>query len=262
MTEEAPDPKTRNPPWTRDELLIALDLYLRHRPRFLEPHSPEIQEASALLNRLGAALGVEGRATYRNANGVAMKLMNLKSLDPTASGKGLSSASRGDAEVWAAYAHRPAELAAVVARIREGLAVPPPPILEEEEEEFVAVEGRLLTRLHRRRERDPKIVRRKKEQTLKARGALACAACGFDFQKTYGDLGAGFLEAHHTTPLSEAQESVQTKLADLALLCANCHRMIHRAKPWLSVAALKALLEQERLAEAVSSGRSRAGGGR
>ncbi|WP_405140686.1 HNH endonuclease [Sphaerisporangium sp. NBC_01403] len=51
-----------------------------------------------------------------------------------------------------------------------------------------------------------------------------------DFERPYGDCGAGYIECHHVIPLHQAGEGL-TKLADLALICANCHRMIHRRTP-------------------------------
>lgn len=47
---------TRNPDWTRDELIIALDLYLRHRPSPPAKNSKEVLDLSDLLNRIGTKL--------------------------------------------------------------------------------------------------------------------------------------------------------------------------------------------------------------
>jgi 5-methylcytosine-specific restriction protein A len=58
-----------------------------------------------------------------------------------------------------------------------------------------------------------------------------CQACNLDFAARYGDIGQGFIEAHHLTPISTLTEgvAVQYNVAkDFAVLCANCHRMVHR----------------------------------
>ena len=65
---------------------------------------------------------------------------------------------------------------------------------------------------------------------------------GLDFATTYGDRGRGFIECHHRRPLSELRGHQRTRLDDLALVCSNCHRMIHPAKPWLSVQEVTLLL--------------------
>ena len=58
-----------------------------------------------------------------------------------------------------------------------------------------------------------------------------CQVCGFDFEKTYGDLGKGYIEVHHTKQLySLDEEMVVNPETDLVCVCANCHRMLHRKK--------------------------------
>jgi len=85
-------------------------------------------------------------------------------------------------------------------------------------------------------------VRQKKAQALKKQGVLKCEVCGFDFQVAYGELGEGFIECHHTLPLSELKPGQKTRLKDLALVCANCHRMLHRAGSSVTLEDLKGLL--------------------
>jgi 5-methylcytosine-specific restriction protein A len=97
------------------------------------------------------------------------------------------------------------------------------------------MEGRLLFRRHRVRERDRGLVRRKKATAA----TLACEVCGFDFGAFYGRAGDGFIECHHVIPLGQGGGTRQTRLADLALVCANCHRVLHRGDPPPSVEGLK-----------------------
>lgn len=90
--------------------------------------------------------------------------------------------------------------------------------------------------------RNPQLVKQAKEIF-----GCTCQVCGFDFAKTYGALGLDFAEVHHLNPLSERPPeewttAVQTNIVDIAVLCANCHRMIHRRKPALSIDELKAIL--------------------
>jgi hypothetical protein len=95
--------RQRNPNWTRDELVVALDFYLRHRANPPAQNSEAIAGLSRNLNRIAADYGLEGDATLRNANGAYMKLMNFRSLDPlfTARGEaGLSRSGALDRQVW------------------------------------------------------------------------------------------------------------------------------------------------------------------
>ncbi|GJH04504.1 HNH endonuclease [Paraburkholderia terrae] len=108
-------------------------------------------------------------------------------------------------------------------------------------------EGRRLYRMHTARERNPKLIREAKKLALKrGDGVLRCACCSFDFGSTYGDVGHGYIEAHHTTPLSSLDETGgTTRIEDLALVCANCHRMLHRRRPWLEADELAALVQDK-----------------
>lgn len=98
-------------------------------------------------------------------------------------------------------------------------------------EEEAQTEGESI--LERRRYRQhTKIERNSKAARLaKQVHGYVCQCCGFDFRTIYGELGAEYIEAHHLTPLSELPEDVpvsQDPKKDFAVLCANCHRMIHR----------------------------------
>ena len=102
-------------------------------------------------------------------------------------------------------------------------------------------EGRVIERWHLARERDPGAVR-----AAKAGVPLVCVCCGFDFEAAYGDAGRGFIEVHHTRPLSAYDPSgEETRTKDLVLVCANCHRILHRRRPWLTVEELQAAVAQK-----------------
>lgn len=95
-------------------------------------------------------------------------------------------------------------------------------------EEFSIIEGKRKLELHYTIERNSNIIKRKKTEELKNKGFLACEICNFNFEKKYGTKGSGYIECHHKTALSKIKYGKPTKLSDLSLLCANCHRMIHR----------------------------------
>lgn len=235
----------RNPTWNRDELIVALDLYIRHAGNPPGKTSAEITELSDLLNRMGAQQGRQ--ATYRNANGVYLKMMNFRSLDPTytqAGQKGMSHRGKGEEGVWNDFAHDPDHLRQVATAIRETVEGGAVQIIapDDDDDTTEGEEGRVLTRVHRARERNRAIVDRKKRAVLQKEGVLRCEACCFDFEATYGERGRGFIECHHTKPIHTLLPGTKTKLADLALLCSNCHRMVHAARPWLSVPQLRQIM--------------------
>ena len=109
------------------------------------------------------------------------------------------------------------------------------------------IEGKLSERIHRVRERNKKVVQFAKKQFISENGRLFCEVCEFDFKKTYGGIGEDFIEAHHTIPVSEMPLSHETKISDLALVCSNCHRMIHQKTPPFTVEELKGKIKNASL---------------
>jgi hypothetical protein len=101
-------------------------------------------------------------------------------------------------------------------------------------------EGQMIAVLHYRRERNPRLVAQAKKRFQDNHGGrLFCEVCTMEFHHFYGVLGEGFIEAHHSVPLKSLTEDAQSRVADLRMVCANCHRMLHRGAQWLTVAELR-----------------------
>jgi predicted HNH restriction endonuclease len=85
-----------------------------------------------------------------------------------------------------------------------------------------------------------------REAALKAHGYV-CSACGFDFEKVYGDRGQQFIEVHHLQPLPAGAYPRHADPAhDLLPICSNCHRMIHRREPMLSIDEMRDLIKKRK----------------
>ena len=108
--------------------------------------------------------------------------------------------------------------------------------------EYSANEGKEKYRIHKQIERNSTIVKQVKNRKYLTDPWLHCEICGFSFRKAYGDLGKEYIEAHHKIPLSELSEETETKESDFALVCSNCHRMLHRRIPALKSDELRKLL--------------------
>jgi 5-methylcytosine-specific restriction enzyme A len=70
-------------------------------------------------------------------------------------------------------------------------------------------------------------------------------ACGKNLSEIYGWLAEGYIEAHHLTPFSSL-EGRPTKLdpkTDFAVVCPDCHRMIHRRREPLSLEEVSAEMQ-------------------
>ncbi|MBD1832345.1 HNH endonuclease [Cyanobacteria bacterium FACHB-472] len=80
---------------------------------------------------------------------------------------------------------------------------------------------------------------------MREAGGLKCDVCNFNYSAFYGNLGNDYIECHHLNPVSELKDGNKTKINDLALVCSNCHRMLHRKKPCLSVEELKEIVKTQ-----------------
>jgi predicted HNH restriction endonuclease len=108
----------------------------------------------------------------------------------------------------------------------------------ERDESFSVEDGILKVRSHLSRERNRELVRLAKDAFQFAhKGKLFCEVCGFDFGPVYG--APDFIEAHHRVPLRDLQPGTLTKISDLAMVCANCHRMLHRGPQWMTIPELR-----------------------
>jgi hypothetical protein len=78
---------------------------------------------------------------------------------------------------------------------------------------------------------------------------MACMVCGFNFERTYGDLGTGYIEVHHRRPLSRrSKKGFRASVRDVAVVCSSCHRTLHRkgANPLPLGKIRRAVLNQRR----------------
>lgn len=115
-------------------------------------------------------------------------------------------------------------------------------VIEIREDEQAYSEGRTVTRTVKQRQRSRSLVRDAKEQFLGRHDRLYCEVCGFDFGEFYG---IDYIEAHHKRAIADYDEDDETVIEDLAMLCANCHRMIHSQTPPLTIEQLKLLINQQ-----------------
>lgn len=99
-------------------------------------------------------------------------------------------------------------------------------------------------RWHRRAERNARL-----SADAKRFHGSTCMICGFNFEARYGDRGRGYIEAHHVVPFAELAQELEPVLldprTDFVVVCANCHRMLHRTRPAISPEGLKEVLRQE-----------------
>ena len=239
----------RNPKWHRDEIILALDLYFSPDRGIIDDKNPNIIALSKMLNQLPSANNGLGQEEFRSPGSVTFKLSNFLAIDPGYHGKGMSNSSVLDRTVFEEFNNNRDLLKTIAREIRSVINDPyiKQEIQHTEDDEQTnndsVKEGQTLYKLHKVRERDPKIIKQKKDQALRKYGILVCEVCEFNFESVYGPIGKSFIECHHRIPLASFKTSTITKLDDLALVCSNCHRMLHRYIDTLSIEALKTAME-------------------
>lgn len=238
-----------NPKWHSDEILLALQLYFSPNRGSIDKKNPQIIALSKLLISLPLITNRIDEEKFRNPNSVTLKLSNFLFIDERYPGKGMKGASKLDEILFNKFFHKQEELGDIVKKIKavisdEGIKEEIFHIEDDEQTfEDKVEEGTILYKLHKVRERSPKIIKQKKQDVLKRNGKLLCEVCGFDFYDSYGEIGKGFIECHHKTPLANIIASTQTSLKDLALVCSNCHRMLHKNINVMSVEGLREQLK-------------------
>jgi 5-methylcytosine-specific restriction enzyme A len=243
LVDNAGMARSRTQAWLRDELILALDLYRRAGRN---PSPNDVAALSAELRALPIEQHLSADPRFRNPNAVELKVFNFVAIDPSSQTKGMSRGGLGDQAAWAEFAGHWDRLAAAAAAIRANAGALTPAEADADEDDIAdAPEGRVLTRVHRVKERSRALVAKKKAQALAAYGTLECEACGFDYGVTYGPRGDGFIACHHVVPVSTLKPNSRTKIDDLALVCSSCHAIIHRRAPWLTMGELKALVQHE-----------------
>ena len=229
-----------NPNWTREEVVLALDLYFDCNGKLPSGKDPRVIELSDVLRAFPYHHAAARKPSFRNPDGVAFKLQNLRQI---ATGAGLGNVSRVDREVWGEFGKDPAGTKKFAQLIRAGIEI----VHDVREDKAVYetfAEGRLVTETHLRRERDPTL-RKSLLDERRRNGLIECEVCGRKPEAVDPALGEALFEAHHILPLAAGGER-KTKLLDMALICACCHRMVHAAiaqkRRWLTLDEVRPLV--------------------
>jgi len=223
-------------PWTRAELTIVVAALHESGWTWIRATSAKAIELSELLRN--PSIYPEGPTDprFRSPSSIQRKGENLR----TARVGYVGEKTRGsalDGVVIAAFDSDPEGVlreAAAAKAVFSGWSTHGLPLPEDDE---LTMEGQTAMRQHLTRERSRGLRASKIASIQKDGRPLQCEVCSFDFAATYGARGMGYIEVHHIRPLHDSGP-VQTSLGDLALVCANCHRMIHRP-PWVTPTILR-----------------------
>ena len=158
-----------NPNWSREEVILALDLYFDCKGSIPSDEDARVQSLSQLLRSLAYHRVAARKESFRNSAGVAFKLQNLRQI---ATGHGLENVSKTDKAVWRDFGQYPGKIKELAELIRIGIRISDTKDEScDEDEEFP--EGRTLTAIHKRRERNRKV----KGKLMAARKLIGVLKC-------------------------------------------------------------------------------------
>ena len=231
-----------NPDWTRDETILALNLYFELNGNIPGPKNEKVIDLSMLLNRLPIHPIKLRKNNFRNPDGVSFKLQNIRSV---ATGKGFDNSSKMDKIIWQDFGLKPELVKEISNLIKENLDEfrEYDKLINEVFDDETFAEGEIITAVHKRRERSPGL-RKKVLKIRKREGRIFCDICGCKPFLVERIEETAIFECHHILPLSESG-IIDTKLSNIAFICANCHRAIHsmiiKEKRWIKPEEIRKL---------------------
>lgn len=121
-------------------------------------------------------------------------------------------------------------------------------IIDKDYSNLVVEEGFIRFNQVKTKARSRKLVEIAKRHYMRD-GNLFCSACNFNFEKFYGEVGKGYIEIHHLKPIfayeDKLEQSLNEALKNVAPVCSNCHRVIHRSNDQLlSIPSLQKIIKE------------------
>ena len=72
----------------------------------------------------------------------------------------------------------------------------------------------------------------------------SCSVCNFNFETFYGNLGYKFIHVHHLTQLANLKQLHKVDpIQDLRPVCPNCHSMLHKQNPPMTIDELREIIK-------------------
>jgi len=228
--------------WDSDDIVLVLRAIEEHGEAELSGPSAALDALTETIQRVQAnTLRSQATAPVTTADVQALVKMvtSASSVNPSdAVGRAVAQYRRSPGRIG-----EDADLLKAIAKTPDLPTVPPddPDLVDN-----VVLEGRARLVAHLVRERNQGLRRQAIQAALDDQRRLACEVCSTEMENVYGEHGRGFIEVHHRVPLAQTGER-HVSIADLALVCPNCHRMLHRGQPLPTVELLSEIIHQRRL---------------
>lgn len=255
------------PDWTEEEIILLLDFHFRFRLKSLNQGHPAVKKLCETIKLINRENKIDKEflndEKFRSESSIIIKRRAFQEIDSKSTR--ITKNSNLDFDLWLKYNENLEELKKSATQIRSKYNISSfdkniYSLFPEVKENYSYIdinfkkakksiegvpEGKSKLKIHYSKERNVNIVKEKKKWALDKYGKLQCEVCDFDFQEKYGSIGKNFIECHHLKPISQLEKQEITKIDDLALVCSNCHRMLHNSKNELRINQLKEVISKK-----------------
>jgi 5-methylcytosine-specific restriction protein A len=220
--------------WTRDEVILGLDVLFSEQGKTLSMDSPAIIELSEFLNKFPLVPYGKRPDTFRNVSGVRRQIVTFD----WSIKNSVDAPHVGDIfyEVYNEFKDSKDKLHNIAQAIRKCVNLVENIYFADKSEMDGFCEGALLGHLHRYLERQ--------YGNLKEFDEIRCYICFIKPQHIYNiSSNIAFLQPHLLIPPENYEPDLKPNKKDFILVCPNCHTMLHQIRPWISVENVKTILK-------------------
>lgn len=205
--------------FTRDEVILALDVFYSAADGKTSAKSAEMNELSELLNRLPIHPENKKKGVFRSATGIAQQLGLFKR--SMKSGEKHQDVGRQFFDVAFEFEGRLDELHETAAAIRRNEMYYDEPFGSVNDDSCFP-EGLLLGHLHR-------VVEARSAQNFFV--GDRCSICNLDPRLYYQPCG-DLLQLHLVVPPTKLDGGKKYTEENFITVCPTCHAVLHRYRPW------------------------------
>ena len=222
-----------NPSWTRDEVILGIDVALNHSQESITPKSSFIIELSKLLNNLPIIPKEKRDSSFRNPVGVSGMLNKFLSMLAKPNQK--FPVGKLFFDVYDDYYPNLLQLSATTDSIRRNYLI----IRNNPSYILFSIpyfkEGIVLSVIHTLD--DKKYVN--KETDL----AKSCDICGINPENIYStEQSSFFLQSHYCIDPINYYPGDELKPCNYIKVCPNCHEILHLFRPWRTQETIETIL--------------------
>lgn len=234
--------KKTNPDWTREELILALDLYFDLDQGQMHKGHPNVIRVSNELRELNIHQEIPDLKKFRNPSGISRRLGNFKTMDSGYEGEGLPNSGKLAKIVFKEFANRRDKLRKEADLIRQLYLGQKSKKSNTAAEFKVSYKSEFIFQYHKNRETDPLVTKVKREIVLSESKKLKCEVCGFDSFAFYGEMGNDLMEIHYSKELKNEPGLESSDMKDFIIVCSNCHKVLDKNYGLLNTTDLKKII--------------------